>query len=504
MPGPHTAEPNAARRERWLVAAVIAAIVVVRSAVLVFWEQAHFNADQAIVGLMAKHLTELRAFPLFYYGQNYMLGVQAWMAAPVFLVTGVSVAALKLPLLAINIAVALLLLRIFEREVGLRPALAAVPTLFVALPAPGTALQLLQVNGGSVEPFAYALLLWLTRDRPNWGGFIFAVGFLQREFTLYALVALLTIELFRGRLFTRDGIGRRLTMLRVAAEVWLLVQWLKYFASAAGPGTTMEALRRPRDNIVSLAERVCLDMQALPGGLWALVTQHWPVLFGARAQPVAELGLESTVSQGAPGAWMLLAAVVLVAAGGVGVRIVTERRWRPEYDVCAYLVLVGLISSLGYVVGRCGQLTIIRYELLSVLGAAGLGAWFLRAASPSRTAVRVWMAIACGFVAIAAVSHGRLLTEYVLHEPENTNELIIKNLDARGIKYASSDYWFAYTIAFLSHERIIVASEDVVRIDEYQRIVDEHRSEVFGISRHSWCAGARPIPQASVYFCPPQ
>src|SRR5918994_1851785 len=121
MPGPHTLEPNAARRERWLVAAVIATIVVVRSAVLVFWEQAHFNADQAIVGLMAKHLAELRAFPLFYYGQNYMLGVQAWMAAPVFLIAGVSVATLKLPLLAINVLVVLLLLRIFEREVGLRP-----------------------------------------------------------------------------------------------------------------------------------------------------------------------------------------------------------------------------------------------------------------------------------------------------------------------------------------------------------------------------------------------
>lgn len=502
MAGPHTPEPSAAGRERWLAGAGIAALVVLRSLVLVFWEQAHFDADQAIVGLMAKHLAELRAFPLFYYGQNYMLGVEAWLAAPVFVVAGASVAALKLPLLAVNVLVALLLLRIFERDVGLRPALAAVPVLFFALPAPGTAAHLLTANGGSVEPFAYALLLWLTRRRPNWGGFIFAIGFLHREFTLYAGAALLAIETLRGTLFTREGIRRRLTMLRVAAEVWLLVQWLKYFSSAVGPGTGVDALVRPRDNIVSLTERLCIDLQSIPAGLWALVTVHWPVLFGARVQPVAELGVESTAWQGMPGAWLLLGAAVVLAAAAVAARLGAERRWRPEYDACAYLVLVAGFSSVGYVMARCGQLTLMRYELLSLLGAAGLGAWFLRTAS-SRTAVRVWVAITCGFVSIAAVSHARLLTQYVSKPPINTRRVIANNLEARGIKYASADYWLAYSITFLTNERVVVASEDVVRIQEYQRIVDEHRSEAFQISPHTWCNGYRQIPQSQLYVCPP-
>jgi hypothetical protein len=502
MAGPHTVEPNAARRERSLVTAGIALVVVLRSAVLVFWEQAHFDADQAVVGLMAKHLAELRAFPLFYYGQNYMLGVQAWLAAPVFLIVGVSVATLKLPLLAVNVIIAVLLLRIFERDVGLRPALAAVPVLFVALPAPGTAAHLLTANGGSVEPFAYALLLWLTRLRPNWGGVIFAVGFLHREFTLYAGVALLAIEALQGTLFTRDGIRRRLTMVRVAAGVWLFVQWLKNFSSAVGPGTTVDALRRSHDNIVSLTERVCIDLQALPGGLWALVTTHWPVLFGARVQSLAELGVESTVWQGMPGGWLLLAAAILLAATGVGIRIATERRWRREYDACAYLVLVGLLSSVGYVVGRCGQLTLMRYELLSLLGAAGLGAWFLRA-TPWRAAARAWIAIACAFVASSAVSHGRLLFQYVSKPPINTRRVIASNLEARGIRYASADYRLAYTISFLTEERVKVASEDVVRIVEYQRLVEEHASEAFRISLHSWCDGFRQIPQTGLYVCPP-
>lgn len=84
-------------RERLLVIAAAVVLVVARTSVFVIWEQAAFDSDQAIVGLMAKHLAEGRAFPLFFYGQNYLLAVEAWMAAPLFWLAGPSVAALKLP-----------------------------------------------------------------------------------------------------------------------------------------------------------------------------------------------------------------------------------------------------------------------------------------------------------------------------------------------------------------------------------------------------------------------
>src|SRR5262245_3866833 len=109
-------------------------MVVVRSAAWVFYESAHFDSDQAITGLMAKHLAEGRAFPLFFYGQHYMLAVEAWLAAPVFLVLGPSVAALKLPLLALNLAVAGLLIWILVRHSGLTPLQALGAATFVILP----------------------------------------------------------------------------------------------------------------------------------------------------------------------------------------------------------------------------------------------------------------------------------------------------------------------------------------------------------------------------------
>ena len=81
-----------------------------RSWFFLAWDEAYFDSDQAIVGLMAKHLTEGRAWPLFFYGQEYMLGVEAWAMAPVFLVLGPTVFALHLTMVLFNVAAALLLL----------------------------------------------------------------------------------------------------------------------------------------------------------------------------------------------------------------------------------------------------------------------------------------------------------------------------------------------------------------------------------------------------------
>lgn len=110
------------------------------------------------------------------------------------------------------------------------------------------------------------ILIWLLRRRPAWCGLILGVGFLQREFTVYGLIALLTIEAADRSLFTRDGMRRRLVMLRTAAEVWLVVQVLQLHSSAAGPGTTAAMLRTPSNNILEIAARTCVDPGTLAAG----------------------------------------------------------------------------------------------------------------------------------------------------------------------------------------------------------------------------------------------
>jgi hypothetical protein len=487
-------------RERAAVYSAAAVLILLRSAVLVFWPQSQFDADQAITGLMAKHLAELRAFPVFYYGQNYMLAVEAWLVAPFFVVFGVSVTALRLPLLAINLAVAWLLLRTLERETGLRPRLALVPALFFILAPPGTTVHLLEANGGTIEPFLYVLLIWLTRRRPALCGLVFGLGFLQREFALYGLVALLGIEALERTLFTRASLRSKLVFLRTAAEVWLVAQWLKWYSSAAGPGTTMADVYKPKDNVLELASRICWDLATLPRGAWRMLTEHWPVLFGTRVLPLTDFAVDSRMSQGMPGSWIVLAAMALVAVVGIARGMLKARTWKLADPFSAYLVLVALLSGAGYVLGRCGEVdfVVMRYELLSILGAVGVGAWFLRV-EPSPLVRRAWIGLACATVAVAALAHGRLLGEYTRHAPEGAKQQIVKHLEARGIRYAYSDYWTAYPLTFLTNERIIVASDDFVRIRAYNRIVDEHKAESVRISRTP-CEGGRPIIRG-VYLC---
>jgi hypothetical protein len=487
--------------EWWLSVGAVVLAVLFRSIVFVWWPLSQFDSDQAITGLMAKHLAELRAFPVFYYGQNYMLAVEAWLAAPVFLVAGVSVTTLRVPLLAINIAIAVLLLRSLVRETGLRPAHAAVPTLFFALAAPGTASHLLEANGGNVEPLAYVLLLWLARSRPRWCGFIFAIGFLQREFVLYGLFALLLMEACQRTLFTREGLMRRLIMLRTAAVVWLTVQWVKTFSSAAGPGTSILDVYQPHDNLIELAGRICLDLRTLPHGIWRLITIHWPVLFGAAPQPVSDFGVDTTAMQGLPGGSILLAGALLLPVVAIVRRLAADGRWRREYDFCLYLVLTALLSCAGYVVARCGEVgfVLMRYELLSLLGAVGLGAWGLRVATTWTR--RTWIALACAIVGIAAVAHARMLAQYVSHPPVSAKQILARQLAARGIRYATSDYWIAYSVTFLTKETTTIASTDFVRIREYNRLVDAHPDETIHITREP-CANGHQV-LAGVYFCRP-
>ncbi|MBA3295637.1 MAG: hypothetical protein H0U19_01770 [Acidobacteria bacterium] len=493
MPEQHSEDPPGARREWWIAAALVAGVIVCRSAIFVFWERSHFDSDQAITGLMAKHLAEGRAFPVFWYGQSYMLAVESWLAVPLFVLFGASVTALKLPLLGINLAIGLLLLRGFVRDLGLRPLTAVLPTLFFALPAAGTSARLLEANGGNVEPFLYVLLIWSLRSRALLCGIVFGLGFLHREFTLYGLLALLAIEALCGELFTTAGARRRMITIASGAGVWLFVQWIKQFSSGAGPGTSLADVYRPQDNISALAARVCIDPQTVAAGFYKLATEHWPVLFGTLPEPLRDFGVRTAVSQGAPWSGLLLGVIVLISLTGL-----LRARRLAGAGFSAFLVLTALFSIGGYVIGRCGAIDFyfMRYELLSILGIAGLGGWFLRVERAPRWR-QGWIALAVLWFILVAIPHVKLYDEYLRHPPEDVRRTLIAHLDARGARYGESHYWIAYAITFLTDERIVMKSEDFVRIREYERIVDAHPGEVWRVSREA--CGEEIMPR--LYVC---
>lgn len=339
-------------------------------------------------------------------------------------------------------------------------------------------------------------------DGAAWCGFVLGVGFLQREFAIHGFAALLLVDALSGFLFTRDGFRKRLKSLRVFAEVSLVAQWVKGFSSGAGPGTTLADLPRSHDNVTELISRRCFDAATIPAGFWKLATRHWPVLFGTEKQPVSDFSVVTSVAQGSSWTGGVLIALAAIAAGAVIWRAGARRSFADGSGFCGYLVAAAAFSILGYVIGRCGAIDFYytRYELLSVLGLAAVAAWFLRQDGP-RWLRTSWLVLAAVWLAATAAPRVRLLREYLAHPPVDIRRVLIAHLDAAGHRYARSDYWIAYPLTFLTDERIIVASTDFVRIQEYEQAVDRQPRGVVRISRDRCEAGRQIVP--GVWLCGP-
>ena len=492
--------------------AVAAALVLLRSAVFVFFD-AVFDSDQAIVGLMAKHLGDGRALPVFTYGQDYQLAIEAWLAAPLFWLFGPSVVALKLPLLVINIMLAVLLIALLERELGLRPALGLLLASLFILAPPGTTAYFLEASGGQVEPLFVALVLWVTRRRPVLFGTILAFGFLQRVFTAYALGALVLIELLDRSLFTTEGLRQKLQTAVAFTAVWQGVGLLReQVGSAWGPATSGSYDYLPIAtsdstalNADLLLDRFCFDASALPGNLVEFAGPFLSTVMGGHRAPLVDFSIPNGGTQGLDGLWWLLGGAMLVALGRIVWSAVRGHGlpWHPRLQFATYLMLIGTQSSAVYVLSQCGRVsaTTMRYTLLTVLGLVGIVAY--HAVVERRPLIRrlTWGIVGCWAV-VSLWGHGRLLADFVRDPPVNNRQQLADYLVANDIQYGYADFWDAYTTVFFADEQVILSSPSVWFIQEYEWIVQNHDSVAVWISRDR-CEGGTQVTEAH-YVCPPR
>jgi hypothetical protein len=348
-------------------------------------------------------------------------------------------------------------------------------------------------------------------------GVVLGVGFLNREFTIYGACALILLDLAGRQLFTRAALTKYAIAFGTAAGVWILFLTLRQYSSAAGPGTSIADLHSAlaANNLMQVAERLCVDVAAMIGGAGRILAVHWPELFGLESQPLTDFGIESGVRQGLRGsAWLLIPIAGLplmrVAAQAFGARSANRQSGsqvsgapdpRPGTGFAAYLLVVAGLSILGYLVGRCGVVDFytMRYELLSVLGAVGMSAWYLTR-ERSRPLAYAWMACCAAVFAISATAHVRLIAEYATQPPIAAKQELVRALDARGIRFAFADYWTAYYVSFMTRERIVVAATEIPRVKSYERLVDAHRAEAILISRRPCPGGAEVTP--AFWACP--
>jgi 4-amino-4-deoxy-L-arabinose transferase-like glycosyltransferase len=88
----------------WSFLLLFAAVLISRFSILLN-AQNHVHSDEAIIGLMARHILELKDFPVYFYGEPYNGGaaMEAYMTAPLFYFLGTGVKPLKLTIVLMSV-----------------------------------------------------------------------------------------------------------------------------------------------------------------------------------------------------------------------------------------------------------------------------------------------------------------------------------------------------------------------------------------------------------------
>ena len=392
--------PLAPSQERWAALVVAFILIVARSFVFTAYEQTFFDSDQAITGLMAKHLSEGRAFPLFMYGQPYLLAVEAWLAVPVFWIAGPTVAALRTSLILTNAATAALIILGLERWGGLRPAYGLAAAMFFCFPPPFLSSHLVGAGGGNLLPLLFVLIAWPLRARPIWLGVVLAIGFLVREFTLAVVPVLLAGQIWTRTVLQPATWKRWLIVAVTFVGVTAGVHQLRAFADPLGPGTRgQQVVWSDSTQIDSLRHRLTLQPAEMPRRAWAFVTERLPELLGGRGtpSPVGPWGHRWI-------AWLLGLAAVVACARVLFLRAIPRHddlaRHR-DSSFALYMIGIGVVGAGVYIATRPVDSVVHRYFLLAVFIPVGLTALWLTV-EPRRHLRH--LALAC--VAAWAVSSG--------------------------------------------------------------------------------------------------
>ena len=186
---------------------ILAGTAIVRFIIL-FVSQTHLTSDEAIIGLMGKHLLEGRAFPFYFYGISYNASCawEAYLAVIPFAIAGVGVVALKIPTVLLSLACLALFYLMTTRLYSTR--VATLASLIFAL-WPGLLKWYFQPRGYAFYfLFIPALIIFfLIIEKENvrrprdffFFGLICGIAFWSMELLLITIAALWLLLLLRRR-----------------------------------------------------------------------------------------------------------------------------------------------------------------------------------------------------------------------------------------------------------------------------------------------------------------
>ena len=138
---------------------ILSATVFSRYGLLKYW-YTNFNGDEAIVGLMARHILE-GEIPVFYYGQEYLGSLEALVASFYFRLFGSSPLVLKLSPFSFFLLFQVLCYFLFKKIGG--RIVAFIACQFLVLSSSALLIWSVAARGGHIEILTLGVLLLLTQ-----------------------------------------------------------------------------------------------------------------------------------------------------------------------------------------------------------------------------------------------------------------------------------------------------------------------------------------------------
>lgn len=426
-----------------ILALALGIVAVAWRLVLFLFPGTHMNSDNALYGLMARHIVEGR-WPIFTYGQHYMGSLESIVGAAFFAVLGPGYHALQLsPLLFFVLYLGVLW------ALG-RELFGEIPALWALVYAAAAPFQLyvwsMAPRGGYAETlfFGTSVLLLTLRILARAGG-----G--AREWALLGLAAGLGFwtnfqigsYCIPAGLLLLIGLRSRLVHARTLVGIGaFLVGSLPFWVYNV-----------PRHFI-------SLHMEAVG----SLPLRKGFGIFAGRFVPDI-LGLTGPYLADAPGgqrAWLMLGGLVYLALAlvflGFSLRalfgFLSRRRASPGEGLLLLFVatLALLVSASRYAQFASSRLVLPLHTVLPLLGALAIAR---STGALRRLAVAAWVSlivVQTGFLAVHLVA-----AHPVARAEESWTADLIRTLVAEGATRGISDFNQAKRLSFLSGERVILA-----------------------------------------------
>ncbi len=435
-------------------------------AVLLASDSVMFGSDEAILGLMARHILQ-GELPAFFYGQDYMGALDAYLIAPFFLVFGQRVLAIRLSQVALYLGTLVttyfLGWRLSKSRFG-----ASAAALLVAVPPVMFSLYTTSTLGDYGETLLLNNLLFLIGwgilggelDSPGWwllAGFLGGLGWWGMALIVASVapLAIMGLLTFKWRI-PWGKLGLAAMGFLVGALPWIVhtlssgFGTVGFLLSGAGAGGAAAEIGSGSPILLKITTLTLFNLPALFG-----LRPSWGVDW--IALPVG----------------LVVAAVyflILYQAGRGVLRggMEDERRVPLTTLVIAWglLVAIFLLSPFGY--DPSGRYLLPLYPLLAVLA----GDWLARIRPRWLVCNPIGIQLStAGLILVLCLGYNLwgnvramydnppgLTTQFspVTQIPHDHDDDLIAFLDELGVDRGYSNYWVAYRFAFLTHEEIIL------------------------------------------------